>query len=182
MTCFLYKNKPIIGITYFPKFNATFWVYSQHKNSLNFNNISKILNVKRHPKTYNIIQSRSHSHSHSSNNSINTLFQHLLNNSLNNINEKIHLEKAGGAGYKTILVAGNISDVYFHNSSIKLWDICNSVVYSQHFEYLNVYDINLNNLKISTTETVLKNGFILSSNSTLLSKLFQKKNKVLKLV
>lgn len=164
MVCFVYENEPIIGITYFPKFDEAFWVYAKMYNSNNFHNVEKIFNLTRHNDSYNLIASRSHFSDIEAQKILKKFKQKVPN---------LYFEKAGGAGYKTILVTAKIFDVYFHYSQIKLWDVCNSIVFSKHFRHLNVYDKNLNNLIPSLDSPILKNGFILASNTTYLSTLFR---------
>ena len=38
--------------------------------------------------------------------------------------EKVHITKAGGAGYKIVELFNGGAESYFHDNKIKKWDIC----------------------------------------------------------
>ena len=119
-----WKSEAVAGVIHFPFTGETHWGWVEHGNNL--------LDRNEQSKFNSFIISRSHTG--------NCLFcdfwsqreckgqfsysgtsEKVLKEAMG---EKVHITKAGGAGYKIVELFNGGAESYFHDNKIKKWDIC----------------------------------------------------------
>jgi len=104
MICVAVKGTPVLGIIHFPFTKTTTWAWVGHGSS--------IPSPANNPSIdFSVITSRSHQGD----------VAQVLARSLG---KDIKIIPAGGAGYKSVLVANQTVSAYVHTTNIKKWDIC----------------------------------------------------------
>ncbi|XP_065668167.1 inositol monophosphatase 3 isoform X3 [Hydra vulgaris] len=144
MVCVAVKGKAIIGVIHLPFKDQTVWAWNGHSSNIHYS--LKTENVNSHMK---VIVSRSHSGK----------VKEIAKIAFGKNTEII---TAGGAGYKSLLVARREVDAYVHITAIKKWDICagNAIIKQLGGDMTDLKGNEINFLDKTRTDLALNDGLV----------------------
>lgn len=119
MACVAVRGQPTIGVIHNPFTGDTHWAW--HRPSPLSNELARLTAPdSRAPRpNRTVVVSRSH-HGH-----VDRLLADLTTTASNaSAAAALHVEHAGGAGYKVLRVAAGAAHAYVHTTRIKKWDLC----------------------------------------------------------